>query len=411
MFSLRWGRSAGLALIVIAGAGLFLYFTRDNASAAVKLAKVERANLVSNLTTNGKVEPLEPRELRAEIPSFVRTLAVKEGDAVRGGQRLVQLEQQEAAAEVSRAAAEVQAAQAELENAERGGTSAEALELESQIKKARAERDEAARLLAINERLLQRNAVARADVDLDKERLRKAEQDLAYLTERRTKRYTARDVERARSRVAETSAALELARTRLNSAVVTSPIDGIVYSLPVKAGNFVNRGDLLARVGDLRRLRVRVYVDEPELGRLARDQEVQVTWDAYPQSSWNGKVERLPAEVSVLGTRTVGQVDCTIDNADQRLLPNINVNVEILTRRSAGALSVLKEAVVHEADDKRVVFLFEDGRLRRRQVSVGIATATRIEIRSGLDEGQLVALPSDRRLEDGMRVKSQGVAQ
>lgn len=411
MFSVRWGRSGGLVTLVIAVAGLFLYFTRDNSTVSLRLAKVERANLTSNLTTNGKVEPLDPRELRAEIPGFVRSLLVKEGDPVRSGHRILMLERQEAATEVYRAAAEFQAAQAELENAERGGTSAETHELESQIAKARAERDEGARLLGINERLLQRNAVARADVDQDRERLRKAEQDLAYLSERRSKRYTARDLERARARVEETRAALELARSRLNAAVVTSPSDGVVYSLPVRTGNFVNRGDLLARVGDLHRLRVRVYVDEPELGRLARGQEVLVTWDAYPQTSWKGTVERLPAEVTVLGTRTVGQVDCTIDNTDQRLLPNVNVNVEILTRRSSGALAVLKEAVVHEADDRRFVFLFDDGRLRRREVTTGIATATRIEIRSGLEEGQLVALPADHKLEDRMRVKSQGVAQ
>ncbi len=209
----------------------------------------------------------------------------------------------------------------------------------------------------------------------------------------------------------EARAALALARSRLASTEVTSPVDGTVYLLAVRPGNFVNRGDLLARVGDLAQLGVEVYVDEPELGRLARNQNVLITWDAYPGATWKGRVERLPAQVTTLGTRSVGRVNCTIDNSGGRLLPNVNVNVQIITHRSPDTLSVLKEAVIHEepqpgrSTDQRFVYLIEGGRLRRRQVAVGISNATRTEVRSGLDQGQMVALPTDHKLGDGMRIK------
>src|SRR5262245_10889608 len=111
-----WRRSGLLAIVIVASIGLFLYFSRDNSGPPVKLVKVERANLVSNLTTNGKVEPLEPRELRALAPGIVRFLRAKEGEPVRQGQVLLELDRSEAASEVAHAQAEVQSAITALEN-------------------------------------------------------------------------------------------------------------------------------------------------------------------------------------------------------------------------------------------------------------------------------------------------------
>ena len=245
-------------------------------------------------------------------------------------------------------------------------------------------------------------------MDAGKERLRKAEQDLGYLEQRRTQRFSAKDVERARARLAEAQAALLLARQRLNSATAASPIGGVVYALPVQRGNFVNRGDLLAKIADLSKLRVKVYVDEPELGRVAAGQEVIVTWDAAAGESWKGKVDRMPAEVTLLGTRSVGLVECVIENRNSKLIPNVNVNVEIVGRRSDSALTLPKDAVVAESgkeSGKHFVFVYENGQVKRHPVSLGISTANRVEILQGLSDGQQVAISMDRKLADGMKVK------
>jgi HlyD family secretion protein len=414
-FSAHWTRNGLIAALVIL-TGLFLFYNRDNSAVPVRLVKVERANLVSNLSTNGKVEPLDPQELRALLPGFVQNIAVKEGEHVKRGQVLVRLDRGEAVAEVARAEAALQSALAEMENVQRGGSAAENNELENQIQKARAERDEAARLLAGSERLLKVNAVPKMQVDEEREKLQQVERDLSYLEQRRARRYGERDREQAQAHVTDARAALDLARTHLASATAAAPVEGTVYSLPARAGNFINRGELLAKVADLTKLRVKVYVDEPELGRLAPQQEILVTWDAQPGATWKGRVERLPAEVTQLGTRSVGQVDCIIENPDQKLLPNINVNVEIITRRSGSALTVAKEAVLYDTAQSgpavRYVFVYDDGKIRRHDITVGIATATRVEIRSGLNEGQSVAVAAaDAKLADGLRVRVTGESQ
>lgn len=406
-FHKQGGWLAGVGVVFLAG--LSLFFTRTNGE-PVQVTEVKQEELVSSLTTNGKVEPNEDQELRAAAPGFVRRLLVKEGDAVKRGQVLLELERGQAAAEAARAQAELEAAEAELQKVEGGGSVAELHETERKMREARAARDEAARVLAADERLLARNAIAKVEVEKSRERLRQAEREATYLEQLSRKRYSDEERQQARARLNSARTSLAYARQQLGLTRATAPIAGIVYSLPVREGNFLKPGDLLARVGNLERARVRVFVDEPELGRVAAGQQVRVTWDALPGQEWRGAVERVPAEVTTLGTRSVGEVVCTIDNSGRKLLANVNVDVEIILKRRPAALTLPREAVIHaggagQAPDGHHVFVVDSNVLRRRPVKLGVSSATRYEIASGLQAGQKVALPGDRRLADGMKVK------
>ncbi|HOK47431.1 MAG TPA: efflux RND transporter periplasmic adaptor subunit, partial [Bryobacteraceae bacterium] len=102
--------------------------------------------------------------------------------------------------------------------------------------------------------------------------------------------------------------------------------------LSARRGSYVNTGDTVAEIGELGTLRVRVYVDEPELGRVAEGMPAVITWDAMPERQWKGTVEKMPTQIVALGTRQVGEVIVTIENADQSLLPGTNINAEIIPR-------------------------------------------------------------------------------
>jgi HlyD family secretion protein len=173
----------------------------------------------------------------------------------------------------------------------------------------------------------------------------------------------------------------------------------------------VKVGDLLAEMADLHKVRVRVFIDEPELGALEQDQPVKITWDALPNRSWVGKTEVIPKQVVTHGTRSVGELLCAVNNDKLELLPNINVNVRINSKVRLGVLSVPRGAVEAEAG-RRFVFVVKDNqmgvgksKLEKREVHVGIADATNYEILSGLQEGEMVGLPGDVDLRDGMKVQ------
>ena len=135
---------------------------------------------------------------------------------------------------------------------------------------------------------------------------------------------------------------MELAQSHIAQTVIRAPIAGVVYDLAARPGVYLNIGDLVANVGQTGRLRVRVYVDEPELGRVAEGQPVTINWDALPGRAWQGTVERKPANIVPLGSRQVGEVLCTIDNPGRVLLPGTNVDAHIRTATVANALTIRK---------------------------------------------------------------------
>ena len=202
-------------------------------------------------------------------------------------------------------------------------------------------------------------------------------------------------------------AALAAAQDVLRDMNVVSPLHGAVYNLPARKDEFVAAGDLLVQVADLHRVRVRAFVDEPDIGRLQIGQPVEVAWDALPGRTWKGTIESLPTNVVQRGTRMVGEVTCILDNADLKLLPNTNVAVAVIQARHDNALTVPREAVRQDAEGK-YVFEIVNGQLKRRNVQTSVSNLTRIEITSGIPDGATLALGAVnlQPLRDGMPVKN-----
>lgn len=394
-----------LILILVAGA-LIVRWDRQRSVQSVPMAVAERRDIQTGVVTNGKAEPVDYRDVRAEIEGQVAEVLVHDGDELRPGQKLLQIVQQQIVSEIQRARAQVAEAEEALRVLKQGGTSLDLRQLETQIELARRERDEAARLAEQNERLEKRGAVSRLELQQSRERLAKSEADLALLEQRRTSRFDPQQLAKAEAAVAAHRAALNEAESRQRSSSVLSPLRGTAYSLAVRPGDFVRPGDLLLRVGDFRKIRVQVYVDEPDLGRVTKQQPVMITWDGLPGKQWSGEVDRLPSEIKDLGTRKVGEVSCILDNPGQELLPNMNLNVEIITARKPQVLTVPREALFG-AESNRQVYLVQEGRLVRRTVQTGLSTPTRVEIVGGLSEGDRVALASETPLSEGMRVRDE----
>ena len=185
--------------------------------------------------------------------------------------------------------------------------------------------------------------------------------------------------------------------------MVRAPLAGFIYSLSARAGAYANPGDLLANVGQLDRLRVRLYVDEPELGRIAERQPVMLTWEALPGKQWNGAVERLPSSIQPLGTRQVGEVICLIANPGHELLPGTNVDATIRTAVVENELAIPKEALRRDAQGT-FVYRLEGATVERRAVKTGTSSVSEVQVTDGLAEGDAVALPSDVPYKPGDRL-------
>ncbi len=403
-------RNTWLAAGVIAAAVLIpIFFRRTPLS--VHVTTVERGPIRSLVSTNGKVEPLENSyfEAHAPVATVVKRLLVKEGDHVRKGQLLLQLDDANIRSQAAHAQAQMSAAQSDQTDVSTGGTHEEVLTLDAQLVKARSERDAAQRSLDAYHRLQQQGAAAPAEVKQAEDRLHRAQADLTLLEQKQKDRYSSPEIAKVHALNSEAQAAYAAAEDALSKSSVRAPFDGIVYSLPVKQGAYVQAGDLLLQEADLTRVQVRLFVDEPDIGRLAPGQKVEVTWDALPGHTWNGLLSAVPATVKLRGARNVGEAICVLDNRDLRLLPNINVGVTVVTAEHTGVLTLQREALRIDDTKPNIYYVYEvvDGRLRRREVEISLQNLTRVEITAGLPDNAVVALTADgsKPLSDGAPVK------
>jgi len=393
-------------VLVVAAVLLFTGINWRHTGTPVRAEKVVRQEIASVISTNGKIEPVNSFEAHAPAPATVNKVLVAEGDHVKAGQLLVKLDDAEARAQAARALSQLRSAEAALSGIKAGGTQEEVLTTRSDLVKAQAERDDAQRNLKAIQKLQQNGAASPAEVEAAQNRQKKAEADVQLLQAKLNGRFSSLEVAKVEAAAAEARAAYAAAQELLHHSNVTAPFAGTVYQLPVKPGSYVNGGELLVQVANLEKVRVRAFVDEPEIGRLAKGQKVEIKWDATPGRIWEGTLTRVPTSVTMVGTRTVGEITSEIDNTDRKLLPNVNVNVAIISARHDNALTVSREAV-HDIEGKRYLYKIDDDKIQAQEVQTGLSSLTRVEVVKGIPEGAVIALGAlnAQPLRNGMDVK------
>ncbi|HTQ96828.1 MAG TPA: efflux RND transporter periplasmic adaptor subunit [Candidatus Acidoferrum sp.] len=405
-------RNWTLILLVIAGIVAFFLIRASGRQPVAKIAATRpyRQNIMSSISSNGKVEPISPYIVRAQSDTFVQKVLVSEGQNVKKGQLLMVLDVKDAAAALASAKSKLLHAQDDLRSAQAGGRSDDAARVAGDLAKAVASRDRLQRDHDALTRLLAQGAATKDELATNELELAKANSDVEKYTAAKKEfgqqstlnaSGAALSVQQAQSDVA----ALE---QKVRQGRITAPIDCTLYSLPVKAGDYVKTGDLLAEMADLHKVRVRAFIDEPDLGGLEPDLPVKITWDALPNNTWQGKTEIVPKQVVARGSRSVGELLCSVQNEKLQLLPNTNVNVRINSKERMNVVTVPRGAVETE-NGKRFVFVVQNGvrnsKLEKREIQVGISDATSFEVVNGLTGNEIIALPGDVDLKEGMAVK------
>lgn len=405
-------RNRMLLLLALAAVIAFVLVTMSGRQPVAKISATTpvRQTLVSSISSNGKVEPVAPYSIRAQLDTFVEKVGASEGQNVKKGQLLLQLNVKDAAAQLAAAQSRLLRAEDDLRAAKAGGRAGESARVTGDLANARAQLDLEQRNHEALLRLSKQGAATKDELAANELALAKAQEEVNRLTgvKQEYDRGVNLDASHATLTVQQARSEVALLEDKVRQGRITAPVDGTLYSLPVKAGDFVKVGDLLAEMADLHQVRVRAFIDEPEMGGLEIGDPVKITWDALPNRVWQGKTEMIPKQVVSRGTRSVAELLCSIENSKLELLPNTNVNVRINAKERKDVVAVARGAV--ESDNgQRFVFVVKDGvgtsTLEKRQIQVGIADANNYEVVGGLKENEVVALPGDVEFRDGMRVK------
>ena len=396
------------ALIGLAALGALLYFgiNSQQARQEVSFAAVSRQTLVSTIVTNGRIEPAGYTAIRSPRDGAVVRLAVEKGQSVQAGQIIAEIDAAGIEADLRAAEARISQTRAELSVVDRGGTAAALTEIDNSVAGFRLELEAARRERDRTARLVEKQAETQEALTAAGDRVRQIESRIEAANRSRTALSQPGSKEPLLARLREAEAAKALVEQRAAQSAVRSPAAGVVFNVALRAGAFVHSGDLIAEIGRAGSVSAVVYVDEPELGRVAKGMRVKITWDAAADRVWDAVVEKLPTQITPLNSRQIGEVICKLNNEGGVLPPGANINVEVLSREVPGALAIPKAALRREGAATGVLVLKRpENRLEWRPVQVGVSSVTHAGIDSGLREGELVALPGPSPFKAGEIVK------
>jgi HlyD family secretion protein len=410
---MKLGLFAGL-LVVAVGAIVALGAAKGkNKPVEVRMEKVGTRDLVAVVTASGKIEPDTKVDVLSDIQGRITRIGVKEGDLVRKGDFLIQIDAAVYQAAVGRAEAMLASSQSDLV-------------------RARANEDQAKRAL-----------------DRAKE-LQKANNSL--ITEESVEQVqTSHEVAVANTKASQASvdqarAGLQEARDNLSKTRILAPISGRVTRLAVEEGEVAVPGTfsrdvgLLMTVADLSVILAKVQVDETDVVRLSEGDSVQVSIDAFPDTSFTGRVTKISNSAKLTaGTNAASNdravdfdVEITLTNPPKDIRPDLSATARIVTDVRKGAVAVpiialtvrSHEMVPNEskpetaradsakggttAAEREGVFIVTDGVAHFRPVKVGIAGDEYFEVVEGVKVGETIVAgtyQAIRDLQDSARVK------
>jgi HlyD family secretion protein len=410
------GMKIGLIVVVVvvaSGGGIaYRVQKKKNAGTEVRMEQVARRDLVSAVTASGKIEAKTSVDISADITGRIIRIAVREGDLVTRGQFLLQIDPAQYQAAVSRAQGVVASTEATL------------AQTRANLDQAERAWNRARQLTELGPNLITPEAAEQA----------RTSYDVAQATYRAT-----------RAQLEQSRAGLQEARDNLAKTRLVSPIAGRVVRLAVEEGEvavpgtFSRETGLLMTVADLSVILAKVQVDETDVVRLTSNDSVQVTIDAYPDTTFVGHVTQISHSAKLTPTETASgsndravdfDVEVTLDNPPRDVRPDLSCTARIVTDTRSRALSIpiialtvrKHERVPNESDpnvdttrrqrpenEAEGVFIVRDGQATFRPVKVGIAGDEYFEVRDGLREGETIVAgtyQAIRDLKDGARVSA-----
>ena len=379
-----WG---GVAVVCIAGIAAVTISRRSPKPKALQMSKVEKQDLQAKVSANGKIQATKKVDISATVPGQVVQLAVREGDHVKKGQFLLQLDSANYRAGARSSEFSMQALLKDVDSARFNAEQAR-----SDL--ARAERNHAAGILS--------------DADLQQVRTASSTAGATLLA--------------AEQRVEQARAELEGANNSLSKTTIRAPMDGIVTARRIEEGEVAvigvqnQPGTVLLTISDMSVVEAEMEIDETSIPAVALSQEARVHIDAYPTRTFDGVVTEVGSSpinpaAGQLNEAIKFKVKVQIKNPPDGIKPGLSVQADILTGFRSKVLTVpLQAMVVRDAEkaagetgppkEEEGVFVVEDGKAVFRKVETGLLGELSVEILNGLKEGETMITGPFRDLRD-----------
>jgi HlyD family secretion protein len=437
-------------VLVIAGVAAFFVFRSQGGGPQVDTATVEQQDLSVKVQASGKVQAGMKADLFPPTVGTLDEVFVEDGQKVTAGQQIAVMDKGPLELQVAQAETGVDQARAQLSAAEQQAPSSQDVNAakanvnaaKSALNAAKVSLDSAEYAYSAAQKTTNQleKAVETSPAllpDLEKARLAESQAragvaqanagvsqaDAAYKGAQaqlaKVQGSSTADAETAaRAGLAQAQDALTLAKANLDAATFVAPFDGVVFFNPTgtpgadgqipkaSAGSAVAPQSAPFSVVDLTGVTFTAEVDEADIDRLKAGMTGEVRLDAFPGDAFSSRVIEVRSAAQQTATGgTVFPVDMSIDNKDKNLLIGMKGDADISVSSIGSALIIPVEALFDQ-NGKSYVYVVEGGRLAKTDITTGAITDTTVQILSGLEAGQVVALSGSVEYTDGMAVRT-----
>ncbi len=385
-----------------------VFYYRYSKVLAVEAVSTQRGDLVITVTPTetGTVDTDKTAQIKAEIAARVVEIVVREGREVKAGDILLRLDAGEVQARFNLAVSAMAAAQSRLDSTrialpmEKARTAAGLAEAQARFADAKQKHDKKKRLF--ESRLIASGEMesSEAEFNATQAALNVARANLEQVAVQE------QQIKVAESDVKQQMAQLRVAELNLEHSVVRAPLSGTVMELPIKLGELVQPGIMVARITRLDGLYVKALVDEVDLGRLGIGQSAEITFDTVPDKKFAARLFEISPGVSVekLKSRNV-TIKLKILDPPVFLRPGMSADVEIIVETLRNVLHIPAQAIMTK-DKEQIVYVIDAGKAARRVVETGRSNWNSTEILTGLSENEVVITSLDQEgLMPGVRVQ------
>ncbi len=361
----------------------------------VETAGIQRISIQRQVELAGTLVSPGQARVSSEAPGVVREVLVELGQEVQVGQPLVRLDPRELQIALERAESLLRQTEAQLgiDGVRRKEPPPD--EEIAIVRTAIANRDDARAQLQRTTQLMQKGLVPQADFDTVQTRVKVTE--AAYQAALET-------VQSLKATLQERRAAVELARKKLNDAVIRAPVAGSIAERLVQPGEFIRENTPVVTIVQMNPLKLRTAVQEryAEVMRPGLPAEFRV--ESLPDARFQGKVAYISPAVDQ-ATRTFA-VEILVDNRERRLKPGFFAKGVIYTRLDTDVLAVPERAVSTLAGVSTVYVIGQDNTVRQQVVTLGTRQGDLVEVSSGLQGSEVLAASNLNQLATGMRVET-----
>lgn len=364
--------------------------SRPRGPLIVRTMELRAESVERVVEVSGPLAGMEEVTVSAEVDGRVEAIAADLGDRVEAGSPLVRLDRSELRLQVARAESEYLESLARLgiDDKELGSFDPTA---QAEVRRTLADLEEARRNLERGEELLERNLLARGEVDTLRTRLRIAE--AAYQ----------QALESARSAFALAKgrrAALSLAQKKLRDATIASPIRGVVARRLVALGEYIRAGQAVAVVVMTDPLKLQAEIPEHYVGQIEAGMEVEIR--AAGSFGHRGKVSRVGPLVS--GSSRTFPIEAIFEGGDERLMPGVFASGNIRLGADEEVFAIPETAVSSLAGVHKV-FIAEEGVARERPITLLRKRGSDALVQGELENGDRLVLTGIARLYDGAEIQ------